>query len=108
MSIACSLLEGQTHSQESHAGHPQSAAAPGSSGAGGTQRVVAERIGAPIPVALMEQVHARIGAEVSIVYAQTESSCTMTQTLPDDPFERKKGQISHQKIPRYFQFVENY
>jgi len=45
--------------------------------------------GAPVPVALMEQVHARIGVEVSVVFAQTESSCTMTQTLPDDPFERK-------------------
>ncbi|MBV9232077.1 MAG: AMP-binding protein, partial [Chloroflexi bacterium] len=45
--------------------------------------------GTSIPVALMEQVHERIGADVSIVYAQTESSCTMTQTLPDDPFERK-------------------
>jgi len=45
--------------------------------------------GAPIPVSLMEQVHARIGADVTILYAQTESSCTMTQTLPGDPFERK-------------------
>ena len=45
--------------------------------------------GAPIPVALMEQVHARIGADPTILYAQTESSCTMTQTLPEDPFERK-------------------
>ncbi|HEX4716027.1 MAG TPA: AMP-binding protein, partial [Ktedonobacteraceae bacterium] len=45
--------------------------------------------GTPVPVAVMEQVHARIGADVSIVYAQTEASCTMTQTRPDDPFERK-------------------
>jgi len=49
--------------------------------------------GAPVPVALMEQVRARIRAEVSIVYAQTESSCTMTQTLPDDPFERKASTV---------------
>ena len=49
--------------------------------------------GAPVPVALMEQVHARIGADVSIVYGQTEASCTMTQTLPDDPFERKAATV---------------
>jgi fatty-acyl-CoA synthase len=49
--------------------------------------------GAPVPTALMEQVHARIGAEVSIVYAQTESSCTMTQTLPGDSFERKAATV---------------
>ena len=45
--------------------------------------------GAPVPVAVMEQFHARLGADPTIVYAQTESSCTMTQTLPGDPFERK-------------------
>jgi fatty-acyl-CoA synthase len=45
--------------------------------------------GASVPVAVMEQIHARIGADPTIVYAQTESSCTMTQTLPDDPFECK-------------------
>jgi fatty-acyl-CoA synthase len=45
--------------------------------------------GAPVPVAVMQQMHARIGADPTIVYAQTEASCTMTQTLPDDPFERK-------------------
>jgi fatty-acyl-CoA synthase len=45
--------------------------------------------GAPVPVAMMQQIHARIGAEPTIVYAQTEASCAMTQTLPDDPFERK-------------------
>jgi len=49
--------------------------------------------GAPVPVALAEQVHERIGAQVSIVYAQTESSCTMTQTLPGDPFERKVSTV---------------
>jgi fatty-acyl-CoA synthase len=49
--------------------------------------------GAPVPVALMEQVHARVGADASIVYAQTEASCTMTQTLPDDPFERKVATV---------------
>lgn len=45
--------------------------------------------GASIPVALMEQVHERIGADPWIIYAQTEASCTMTQTLPDDLFELK-------------------
>ncbi len=43
--------------------------------------------GAPVPVALMEQIHTRMGANPSIIYAQTESSCTITQTHPDDPFE---------------------
>ena len=45
--------------------------------------------GASIPTALMEQVHERIGADPWIIYGQTETSCTMTQTLPDDPFELK-------------------
>jgi fatty-acyl-CoA synthase len=45
--------------------------------------------GASVPVAVMEQIHARIGADPTIVYAQTESSCTMTQTRPADPFECK-------------------
>lgn len=45
--------------------------------------------GAPVPVAMIQQIHTRIGAETTIGYAQTEASCTMTQTLPDDPFERK-------------------
>ena len=37
----------------------------------------------------MEQVYARIGADVCIVFGQTETSPIITQTLPDDPFERK-------------------
>ena len=45
--------------------------------------------GAPVPVVLMEQVHARIGADVSIVFAQTEASAVISMTRPDDPFERK-------------------
>ncbi len=45
--------------------------------------------GAPVPVVLMEQVQARIGADVSIVFAQTEASAVITMTRPDDPFERK-------------------
>ncbi len=45
--------------------------------------------GAPVPVSLMEQVKERIGADVSIVFGQTEGSCCITSTLPDDPFELK-------------------
>jgi fatty-acyl-CoA synthase len=44
---------------------------------------------APVPVSLMEQVKARIGADVAIVFGQTEGSCCLTSTLPDDPFELK-------------------
>jgi fatty-acyl-CoA synthase len=45
--------------------------------------------GAPVPVVLMEQVRERIGADVSIVFAQTEASAVITMTRPGDPFERK-------------------
>jgi len=45
--------------------------------------------GSPVPVAVMEQIHTRIGADPTIVYGQTETACTMTLTLPDDPFEQK-------------------
>ncbi len=45
--------------------------------------------GTPVPVYLMEQVKEHIGADVCIVFAQTEASPIITQTLPDDPFERK-------------------
>jgi fatty-acyl-CoA synthase len=44
--------------------------------------------GAPVPVALMEQVKERIGADVAIGFGQTETSPAITLTLPDDPFER--------------------
>ena len=36
---------------------------------------------APVPVLLMEQVKERIGAEVAIVFGQTEGSCCLTSTL---------------------------
>jgi fatty-acyl-CoA synthase len=49
--------------------------------------------GAPVPVPLIEQVHARSGADVSIVYAQTESSCAITQTLPSDRFDRRAATV---------------
>jgi fatty-acyl-CoA synthase len=49
--------------------------------------------GAPVPVAVMEHVKARTGADPLIVFAQTEASCTITQTVPEDPFERKAGTV---------------
>jgi fatty-acyl-CoA synthase len=48
---------------------------------------------APVPVSLMEQVKARIGADVAIVFGQTEGSCCLTSTLPDDPFELKAATV---------------
>ncbi len=45
--------------------------------------------GTPVPVYLMEQVKERTGANVCILFGQTETSPVITQTLPDDPFERK-------------------
>ena len=48
---------------------------------------------APVPVLLMEQVKERIGAEVAIVFGQTEGSCCLTSTLPDDPFELKASTV---------------
>ena len=49
--------------------------------------------GAPVPVSLMEQVKARIGADVAIVFGQTEGSCFLTSTHPDDPFELKTATV---------------
>jgi fatty-acyl-CoA synthase len=49
--------------------------------------------GAPVPLALMEQVKERIGTDVSIIFGQTETSPTITLTLPDDPFERKAATV---------------
>jgi fatty-acyl-CoA synthase len=49
--------------------------------------------GAPVPVALMEQVKERIGADVCIGFAQTEASPVITLTLPDDPFERTAATV---------------
>jgi fatty-acyl-CoA synthase len=48
---------------------------------------------APVPVSLMEQVKARIGADVAIVFGQTEGSCCLTATLPDDSFELKSATV---------------
>lgn len=49
--------------------------------------------GAPVPLFLMEQVKARLGADVFICFGQTEGSCCITMTLPDDPFERKAATV---------------
>src|SRR5260370_163616 len=43
--------------------------------------------GAPVPVYLMEQVKERMGADVAIVFGQTESSAAISLTLPCDSFE---------------------
>jgi fatty-acyl-CoA synthase len=45
--------------------------------------------GAPVPVALMEQVKARMGADIGIGFGQTEGSCAVSLTPPGDPFELK-------------------
>ena len=49
--------------------------------------------GAPVPVALMEQVKARIGADVLIGFGQTEATCAITTTLSEDSFERKAATV---------------
>jgi len=48
---------------------------------------------APVPVSLMEQVKEGIGADVAIVFGQTEGTCCLTSTLPDDPFELKAATV---------------
>jgi fatty-acyl-CoA synthase len=49
--------------------------------------------GAPVPVSLMEQVKARIGADVAIIFGQTEGGGCLTSTLPDDSFELKAATV---------------
>jgi fatty-acyl-CoA synthase len=49
--------------------------------------------GAPVPVALMEQVKQRIGADIGIAFGQTENSGAMTFTLRDDLFELKAATV---------------
>ncbi len=48
---------------------------------------------ASVPVYLMEQVKERIGANVAIVFGQTESSAAITLTLADDSFELKSATV---------------
>ncbi len=49
--------------------------------------------GAPVPVAVMEQVRERMGTDVAIVFGQTESTGGITLTLPDDSFELKSSTV---------------
>jgi fatty-acyl-CoA synthase len=49
--------------------------------------------GAPVPVFLMEQVKARMAADVFIIFGQTEGSGCITSTLPDDSFELKAATV---------------
>ncbi len=49
--------------------------------------------GAPVPVALMEQVKERLGADVFIGFGQTEATCGITTTLSDDSFELKAATV---------------
>jgi fatty-acyl-CoA synthase len=48
---------------------------------------------APVPVYLMEQVKERMGADVAIVFGQTEASAAITLTLPEDTFELKSATV---------------
>ena len=49
--------------------------------------------GSPVPVYLMEQVKERMGADVAIVFGQTEASAAITLTKPEDSFERKSATV---------------
>jgi fatty-acyl-CoA synthase len=49
--------------------------------------------GSPVPVYLMEQVQERMGADVAIVFGQTEASAAITLTLQDDTFELKSATV---------------
>jgi fatty-acyl-CoA synthase len=49
--------------------------------------------GTPVPFYLMEQVKERIGADVSIIFGQTEAGPLITQTLPSDPFDLKAATV---------------
>jgi fatty-acyl-CoA synthase len=49
--------------------------------------------GAPVPLVMVEQVQARLGADVIIIFGQTESSCCLTTTLLEDPYELKAATV---------------
>ena len=49
--------------------------------------------GAPVPIALMEQVKERIGSNIGIAFGQTESAGPITASRFDDPFERKAATV---------------
>jgi fatty-acyl-CoA synthase len=48
---------------------------------------------ASVPVYVMEQVKERIGADVAVVYGQTEAAGAITLTIPDDSFELKAATV---------------
>jgi fatty-acyl-CoA synthase len=47
----------------------------------------------PVPVVLMEDVKARMGADCTIVFGLTESSGTVTETIQTDSFELKSSTV---------------
>jgi fatty-acyl-CoA synthase len=49
--------------------------------------------GSPVPVYLMEQVKERMGADVAIVFGQTEASAAITLTRREDSFELKSSTV---------------
>jgi fatty-acyl-CoA synthase len=49
--------------------------------------------GSPVPIALMEQVHARIRADIGIAFGQTEGSGGLSGTRLDDSFELRAGTV---------------
>ena len=49
--------------------------------------------GSPVPVYLMEQVKERMGADVAIVFGQTEASAAISLTLQDDTFALKSATV---------------
>jgi fatty-acyl-CoA synthase len=49
--------------------------------------------GSPVPVYLMEQVKELMGADVAIVFGQTEASAAITLTRSDDSFELKSATV---------------
>jgi fatty-acyl-CoA synthase len=49
--------------------------------------------GSPVPVYLMEQVKERMGADVAIVFGQTEASAAITLTRQDDTFALKSATV---------------
>jgi fatty-acyl-CoA synthase len=49
--------------------------------------------GSLVPVYLMEQVKERMGADVAIVFGQTEASAAITLTRSDDSFELKSATV---------------
>jgi fatty-acyl-CoA synthase len=48
---------------------------------------------APVPVSLMEQVKERMRTDIAILFGQTEATGVITQTLPEDTFERKAATV---------------